>query len=204
MPAEQQPQTLVELRACARHLVQRPLTCKEHDPDAFRLIRRHEIELDRWFTQRLGYRLHIGADTARLYKTGALPERRPLRTATGRPFQSLEYVLLSLVLAATAAGPAVISLRDLVEQVRSAAVEAEITLGDGHATRRALVNALQWMIALGLAREMYANVDAYAGDERADAVIEVRPDRIALLALPALAGARDAEELLTRGERRSA
>ena len=188
---------------CARHLLQNPLTCKEHDPDLFRLIRRHEADLDRWFTQRLGYRLHVDADTARLFKDGFVPEHRPLITRTGRIFHQLEYALLALVLATTAAGPAIISLRDLVEQVRSAAVEAGITLDESATTRRALVSVLQWMIARGLATELHAGVDAYAGDESADAVLKIRPDRIALLPLPALAGAARAHELLDSAERRA-
>ncbi|MEX2659138.1 MAG: TIGR02678 family protein [Acidimicrobiales bacterium] len=198
------PQGPLERRVAARHLVQRPLTCKEHDPDVFRLIRRHEGELDRWFTQRLGYRLHVDADSARLFKTGTVPDRRPLRTGSGRPFSQLEYVLLSLVLAATAAGPAVISLRDLVDQVRSAAAEADIDLADGHPERRALVTVLTWMITQGLATELHARVDAYATDDTADAVLKVRPDRIALVPLPSLVGAASAEELLARAERRRA
>jgi uncharacterized protein (TIGR02678 family) len=204
MPSDHQPQAAVELNTCARHLVQRPLTCKEHDPDLFRLIRRHEAELDRWFTQRLGYRLHVDADTARLFKDGFVPERRPLQATNHRPFHALEYVLLALVLGTTVAGPNVISLRDLVERMRSAAVEGGIALEDSPTTRRALVAVLKWMIESGLAIELHAGVDAYAGDERADAVLKVRPDRIALLPLPALAGAADASDLLARAERRSA
>lgn len=204
MPSEAQPQAAIELQACARHLLQRPLTCKEHDPELFRLIRRHEAELDRGFTQRLGYRLHVSADTARLFKEGLLAERRRLLTVSGRPFHALEYVLLALVLGATVAGPAVISLRDLVERVRSAAVEADITLEDSPTTRRALVCVLQWMIELGLASELYERIEAYAGDENADAVLKVRPERIALLPLPALAGAESSRDLLARAQRRGA
>ena len=124
------PQVAGELRAGARHLLGRPLTCAEHDPEMYRLIRRHEAELDRWFTQRLGYRLHVGADTARLYKSGYVPDRRPLRTGgrSGRPLRPLEYTTLALILAATAAGPSVVSLRDLNINVRSAAAEAGVTL----------------------------------------------------------------------------
>ena len=59
MPSDSRPQTAFELQLCARHLVQQPLTCMEHDPEIFRMVRRHEGELDRWFTQRLGYRLHV-------------------------------------------------------------------------------------------------------------------------------------------------
>src|ERR1700722_3947398 len=105
MPSDSRPQTAFELQLCARHLVQQPLTCMEHDPEIFRLIRRHEGELDRWFTQRLGYRLHLAADTARLFKTGFVPARRPLRTTSGRPLHQLEHVLLVLVVASTVAGP---------------------------------------------------------------------------------------------------
>ena len=198
------PQATVERRLAARHLVQHPLTCREEDPDSFRLIRRHEADLDRWFTQRLGYRLHLDADSARLFKTGALPAQRPLRTTSGRPLHQGEHVLLCLVLASTVAGPAVISLRDLIDAVRSAAAEAEIALTGDATERRALVAVLRWMIDHGLATEMHAHVDAYATDETADAVLKLRPDRIALVPLPAVVGADDAATLLDRAERRTA
>jgi uncharacterized protein (TIGR02678 family) len=176
----------------------------EHDVEIFRMVRRHEGELDRWFTQRLGYRLHVNADTARLFKDGCVPRRRPLLTATLRPFHQLEYVLLALVLGATVAGPDVVSLRDLIERVRSAATEAGIALEDSPTMRRALVSVLQWIIERGLATELHEHIEAYAGDESADAVLKIRADRIALLPLPALAGADSAQSLLMRAERRSA
>jgi uncharacterized protein (TIGR02678 family) len=113
-------------------------------------------------------------------------------------------VLLALVLGATVAGPDVVSLRDLVERVRSAAIEAGITLEDSPTMRRALVSVLQWMIGRGLAAELHERIEAYAGDESADAVLKIRADRIALLPLPALAGAENAQSLLARAERRSA
>jgi len=198
------PQAEVERRAAARHLLANPLTCDEHDPAVFRLIRRHEAELGRWFTQRLGYRLHLDADTARLYKTGARARSRPLRTASGRPLNQLELTLLALALAATAAGPAIVSLRDLVAEVRSSAVEAGVELPGDAVERRALVTAVRWMVDHGLAAEMHEHVDAYATDADADAVLRIRPDRIALLLVPATAGSETAEELLERSERRSA
>jgi uncharacterized protein (TIGR02678 family) len=197
------PQVAIDRRVAARHLIQRPLTCAEHDPDTFRLIRRHEAELDRWFTQRLGYRLHVDADTARLFKSGVLLEHHPLQTSSGRPLHQLEHVLLALVLASTAAGPSIISLRDLVDEVRSAAAEADITLSGDATERRALVAVLKWMIDRGLAVELHAHVDAYAADDAADAVLKVRPDRIALVPLPDLVAAADRQELLDRADRRS-
>ena len=202
--SEGDPQADIERRVAARHLLMQPMTCEEHDPSTFRLIRRHEAELGRRFTQRLGYRLHLDADTARLYKSGAVIQRRPLRTATGRPLTQLEYTLLALALAANAAGPSVISLRDLVDEVRSAAVEADVTLPGDAMERRALVTAMRWMIDHGLAAELHEHIDAYATDDGADAVLRVRPDRIALLLVPTTAGADTADDLLRRAERRAA
>jgi uncharacterized protein (TIGR02678 family) len=201
---EGDPQAEIERRVAARHLLMQPLTCEEHDPSTFRLIRRHEAELGRRFTQRLGYRLHLDADTARLFKSGAIIQRRPLRTATGRPLTQLEYTLLALALAANAAGPSVISLRDIVDEVRSAAAEADVTLPGDATERRALVTAMRWTIDHGLAAELHEHIDAYATDDGADAVLRVRPDRIALLLVPTTAGADTADDLLRRAERRTA
>jgi uncharacterized protein (TIGR02678 family) len=196
---------LAELRAACRHLVTRPLVLAERDPDVFALIRRHEHALDRWFTQRFGYRLQVTADTARLLKSTWVPHRRPLMTAGGasRPLTQREYTLLALTLAAVAAGPNVISLRDLIHEIRSAATDAEVTLTDEAADRRAVVVALKWMVDNGLAEEMHDRIDRYAADEDADAVLRIRPDRVALLPLPALATARSAAELVDRSEARS-
>ena len=194
------PQAHAERRAAARHLMQRPLTCEEHDPELFRLVRRHEVELDKWFTQRLGYRLHVTSDTARLYKSGYVPARRPLRTSGGRPLHDLEYVMLILALASTVSGPAVISLRDLIDLIRSGAAEVELALSGDATERRALVTALRWMVDQGLATELHAHVDAYATDSDADAVLRMRPDRIALLPLPGLA-ISDGDSLRRGGRR---
>lgn len=197
------PQARTERRIAARHLLSRPLTCQEHDPDVFRLIRRHETQLDRWFTQRLGYRLHVDGDTARLFKSGYLPDDRTLRANQYRGFNRREHVILALVLATTVAGPDVTSLRDLVEGIRSAAVEAEVELVGDATDRRTIVAVLKWMIEQGLAEELHETVERYAADAEADAVLRIRPDRITLLPLPALAGARDAAEVIERSSRRS-
>ena len=142
------PQADVERRLAARHLVQHPLTRREDDADTFRLIRRHEADLDRWFTQRLGYRLHVDADTARLQKSTVLPWSRPLRTGTGRALTSVEHTLLALVLATTVAGPAVISLRDLVDGAirctvaRTPGRDTTVSSPEGSLTLRNLAVAL--------------------------------------------------------------
>ena len=201
---EPQPEIALDLRAAARHLVEHPMVAAEQYPETFRLIRRFEPQLDRWFTQRFGYRLQVSADTARLYKSSVVAGRRPLRTATTspRPFSQREYTMLALALAAVAAGPDVISLRDLIQEIRSAAAEAGVTLTDEPTDRRAVVTALRWMIGCGAATEMHARVDNYASDGSADAVLRVRPDRVAMLALPALSRAETPEHLVDRSEQR--
>ena len=203
---EPRPEIALDLRAAARHLVEHPMVAAEQNPEMFRLIRRHEPQLDRWFTQRFGYRLQVGADTARLFKSSVVATRRPLRTAaaTRRPFSQREYAMLALALAAVAAGPDIISLRDLIEEIRAAAAEAGVTLSEELSDRRALVTALRWMIGCGAATEMHAHIDSYASDGSADAVLRVRPDRVALLALPVLARAETPEQLLDRSEQRRA
>ena len=205
-PDQPRPEVALDLREATRHLVKHPMVVAEKDPDMFRLIRRHEPQLDRWFTQRFGYRLQVGTDTARLFKSTTVPSRRPLRTATAasRPFSQREYTMLALALAAVAAGPEVISLRDLIEEVRSAAADSGVSLSEEPSDRRALVAALRWMIGCGAATEMHARIDSYASDGSADAVLRVRPDRVAMLALPALARADTPEQLLDRSEQRRA
>ncbi len=198
------PRAENDLRAAAGHLVTNPFVLAEDEPDVFRLIRRHEQTLDRWFTQRFGYRLQVSADTARLFKTTVVAGRRPLRTATAqsRRFSVREYTMLALALAAVAAGPDVISLRDLLHEIRSAAIDAEVTVTEEPADRRALVTALRWMIRHGVAVEMHDRVDRYVGDGEADAVLRIRPDRVGLLPLQVLASAETAEQLLDRSEQR--
>ena len=198
------PHRQLDLRAAARHLVTHPLVLAEREPDTFGLIRRHEQTLDRWFTQRFGYRLQVTADTARLFKSTVVTRRRPLCTAStqSRPFSVREYTMLSLALAAVAAGPSVISLRDLLHEVRSAATDAEVTVTDEPADRRALVTALRWMIRHGVAAEMHDRVDRYVADGEADAVLRIRPDRVALLPLPVLARSETVDQVLDRGGQR--
>ncbi|WP_419931220.1 TIGR02678 family protein [Candidatus Poriferisodalis sp.] len=193
-----------ELREAAGFLAVHPLIAAERHPEEFGLVRRHHQQLDQWFTQRFGYRLEISADTARLYKTTVVPSRRPLRTAgtQPRPFRVAEYRALALVLAAVVSGPNVVSLRDLVDSMRAAAADAGIEFSVESADRRALVTALRWMIVHGLAIELHHGVDAYREDQDADAVLEIRPDRVAALPLNTLAGAESVDQLIDRTQHR--
>ena len=197
-------QLSLDLRQAARHLVAHPLVIAEQRPKLFRLIRRHEQKLDQWFTRRYGYRLQVTADTARLFKSTVVASRRPLYVATHqkRPFSVREYTMLALALAAVVSGTNVISLRDLVRNMRGAAAEAGIAFAQDPADRRALVAALRWMISHGVAAEMHDRVDSYVTNDAADAVLKVRPDRVALLPLPVLARTAQVHELLDRSDQR--
>ena len=86
-----------------------------------------------------------------------------------------------LILAAVAAGPRVISLRDLIDDVRSQATDAEITLSNEASERRALVVALKWMVKHGLVKELHEHIDKYEQDDAADAILEIDFDRIGML-----------------------
>ena len=204
--SDSRPEIALDLRAAARFLVETPLVIAEKEPDMFRLIRRHGTQLDRWFTQRFGYRLQITADTARLFKSTVVARRRPLRTVgNARPFSQREYKMLALALAAVSAGPGVISLRHLITEIRSAASEAGVAVSNEALDRRALVTALKWMIDCGVASERHERLDQYVTDEQADALLAVRPERVALLVLPVLAGSESAEQVVDRsGQRQSA
>ncbi len=192
------------LQMAARHLLQHPFTCREQHPDLFAVIRRHEQDLDRWFTQRLGYRLHVSSFTARLFKTTIVPHRPVLLapTSSHRAMSQRECTLLTLILAAVAAGPRVISLRDLIDDVRTAAADAEVTLSNEPVERRAFIVALKWMIQAGMATELHEHIDRYEQDAEADAILEIDPDRVGLLPLPALGRAETADGLLDRSDRR--
>lgn len=198
------PQRDGELVTATRALLARPWRTAESDPDVLALVRRHADALDAWFTQELSYRLVVTADTARLVKTGHVPPDRPLRTVstTPRPFTGAEYTALALVLAATTSGPDRTSLRDLVNAVHSAAAEAGVAIDTDAASRRALVTALRWLIAHGMVRELDRGVAVYEHDADADALLEVRQDRTALLPTGAVVGAETPDELVERAAER--
>ena len=190
-----------ELKKAARYLVQHPLVNAEDDPDIFALIRRHAQELDRSFSQRFGYRVRVKQDAARLYKSTVVT-RRPFTTgASKRPFKRREYTMLALALAVMTAGQKVISLQDLIDGMRSAAVEADVRqIEDTHSDRRAIFVALRWLINLGILKETYMNIERYADDPSADAILTARYDRAKLLPLPVLSSAETVDHLLDRSE----
>lgn len=198
------PHAGAEMRDAAVHLIFHPMTCREDDPEVFRLIRRHEETLSHWFTQRMGYRLDVTIDTARLYKGTYLPHDRPLMAATDRPLSHREHVLLALIIAALSSGPAIVSLHHLVDASKAAAADADIAFGVDGAERRAFVMAVRWLMEKGCVSELHSHVEQFESDASADAVLAIRHDRILMLALPTLGSASTAEQLVDRERQRLA
>ena len=192
-----------ELREAARYLVSHPLVIAEDNPDVFALIRRHAQELDRNFSRRFGYRLRVKSDAARLYKSTVVT-RRPFTTGTNkRPFKRREYTMLALALAVMAAGQRVISLKELINGMRSAAVEADVRqIEENLPDRRAIVHALRWLENHGIVEETHMNIERYEDDPSADAILAIHHDRAKLLPLPVLSSVETADQLLDRSEQR--
>ena len=192
-----------DLQHAARRLAESPLIAKESDPDTFRAIRRHHQQLTNWFNTRFGYRLVVTADTARLYKNTTVPTHRPLQTTkTQRAFRKREYTVLALAIAAAAEARPVVSLRDLIAGIHRAGSEVDITVTADYADRRAVVTAIQWLIHIGAANQIDKEVDAYASNDAADALLRINHDRLALLPMPTLTRSRTTEELLDRSDSR--
>jgi len=177
-----------ERQDALRHLLAHPLTLADGPhAEAFRLVRRHREELARDVRQLLGYRLVVEGTFARLYKAGLGAGRaRPLRRVSGAPFSPRTYAYLALCCSVLLTGRQQILLSALAEQVRHAAAEAGIDLGDdSHADRRAFVAALRQLVVWGVLVEDDGTVGAFADDAGAEALLFVRRDLVRhLLAVP--------------------
>jgi uncharacterized protein (TIGR02678 family) len=176
---------LSERRRAIRALLAAPLLLPDHDE--FPLVRRHAEWLRTWFGAFLGYRLVVEAGFARLFKPGLAPGRgRPLLRPSG-PFTPRMYAYLALATAVLLTSPEQVLLSQLVADIRTAAVEAGIGLGDAQrpAERRALGAALRQMVAWSALREEQGTVAGYAEDDRAEALLTVNRDIVAhLMATP--------------------
>jgi uncharacterized protein (TIGR02678 family) len=174
-----------ERRRAIRALLAAPLLLP--DSDDFPLVRRHAEWLRTWFGAFLGYRLVVEAGFARLFKPGLEPGRgRPLHRPTGQ-FTPRMYAYLALATAVLLTCPEQVLLSQLVADIRTAAVEAGIELGDAQrpSERRALGAALRQMVAWTALREDQGTVAGYAEDDQAEALLTVNRDIVAhLMATP--------------------
>src|ERR687892_275084 len=192
-----------ERQDALRLLLRHPLvTADGPHAEAYRLVRPPRDALGRAPRQQLGYRLVVESGFARLYKAGLGAGRaRQLRRASGSPFSPRAYAYLALCCAVLLTGRQQVLLSGLVEQVRNAAAEAGVDLGDdSQADRRAFVAALRQLVAWGVLVEDDGTVSAFADDASAEALLFVRRDLVRhLLAVP-LREVETPDELVIRVE----
>ncbi|HWS38641.1 MAG TPA: TIGR02678 family protein [Actinoplanes sp.] len=182
-----------ERRRAIRALLATPLLLPS--VDEFALVRRHAEWLRTWFGTFLGYRLVVEAGFARLFKPGLGP-------GLGRPLLKTPraYAYLALTTAVLLTSPEQVLLSQLVADIRAAAVEAGIELGDAQrpAERRALGAALRQMVAWSVLREEQGSVAGYADDEQAEALLTVDRDIAAHLLSTSPGRAASPEEFVAQ------
>lgn len=191
-------QEVAERQQAARTLLLHTLiTADGPHSAAFRLVRRHQGELVRMFAADLGYRLHVAPTVARLFKPGLGEDpSRPLRRRSGATFTPRMYAFVCLTIAALTRSRSQLLVDELVQQVRSAAVDAGIQVDlDTISDRRALHAALQHLVSLGVLHERDGDLDHWA-DKRTQSLLDVRRELLALLVAAPLGTATSAQDVL--------
>ncbi|KAA5826515.1 TIGR02678 family protein [Saccharopolyspora hirsuta] len=175
---------------CARVLLRRPLLrAGGPDGDLLPMIYRQRAVLQEVFSSLLGYRLVVERRFARLYKSGAGED-----TTRGEASLSPRgYAYLALTLAALTGIGRQVLLSRLVSDVRAAAAEAEISVVDDPADRRALTAALRQLVALGVITETEGSVTA---ESSAEALITIDTDLLGQLVAGPLAEADSPAQLI--------
>lgn len=192
------PQDTAERQRGARALMLRPLlTADGEHGDDFRLVRRHQGELVKLFAEGLGYRLQVDPTSARLFKTGlGRDPSRPLHRRSGAAFTPRAYALLCLTLAALTRARSQLLVDELVQQVRSAAVDAGLDVDlDGIVDRRALHAAILALVQLGVLRERDGDLEHWV-EQRTQSLLDVQRDLLGLLVAAPLTTATGPDDLL--------
>jgi uncharacterized protein (TIGR02678 family) len=165
-----------ERRTAARALLNHPVLTTATHPDEMTLVRRHAAALKQMFATVLGYPLVVESSFARLVKT-PLPAHaptRPARRSTGADLTPRAYTYLALVCAgllAPGTGEQVL-VSGLVEQLRADAAAAGVEVDDTLAERRALVTALDLLLAWGVLVETDGTVAAW-GERQEEALLSI-------------------------------
>ena len=189
-----------------RALLATPVVDADQDPETFRLVVRHRVWLTTYFETACGWRVSVdaGAGFARLAKrSSGLPDpTRPLQRVrqSRRPaFGARGYELLCLVCAELVRHP--VTTMGLL----AGAVTAESGLEtERQAERSAFVDAVLALRSWGVVRVASAEVEAYVGDRRANAILTADTSRLHQLlcsaqapsALPADTGPLEAIDAL--------
>jgi len=187
-------EAVIQRRKAMRALLAKPLLTAGIDDEALRLVRRHASDLRDWLATETGWRLVVGAESARLFKTAptSTDGTRPASDGKGKPpFGRRRYVLLCLALAVLERADAQITLGRLAEGVLAAAGEPELvnagvsfTLGRRD-ERSDLVAAVRLLLGWGVLERVAGDEDAFLSDS-GDVLYDVQRRVLAVL----LTGAR--------------
>ncbi|CAM3805078.1 TIGR02678 family protein [Kibdelosporangium persicum] len=166
-------ESVVQQRKAMRALLAKPLLTAEADDEVLRLVRRHASDLRNWLATETGWRLVVGAESARLFKTAPTlaDDTHPARDGKGKPpFGRRRYVLLCLALAVLERADAQITLGRLAEGVLAAAGEPELVDAGVSFTlsrrdeRSDLVAAVRLLLTWGVLERVAGDEDAYLSD----------------------------------------
>jgi uncharacterized protein (TIGR02678 family) len=162
-----------DLRRAARALLRRPLLLAREDPETFRVVRQQASTLRDWCEQNTGWRLHVDAEVARLFKrSGAAPDgTHPAREPrSGLPFGRRRYVLICLALSVLERADQQITLGRLAEGIIVAASDERLAAAgvtfelSGKGERGDLVAVVRVLLALGALARVAGDEDAFMRD----------------------------------------
>ena len=169
-----------------RTLLAHPMTTRERDPEAFRLVAVHRAALADWFDTTCGWTLHVdlGGGTARLVKRRAevAPPRPATRPSDRQAFDQTRYILLMAVSGELVARPHT-TISELADALAHACAADEVlpTFDAANlAHRRAFADVLLWLIDHGYATITAGALEQYASQGR-DAVLEADVPRLATI-----------------------
>jgi uncharacterized protein (TIGR02678 family) len=186
--AADRTQALIRIR---RRLLADPLLHRANEPELWPAVLRYGADLARWFAVNLGWRLVVDSagGFARLHKVAARPDpTRPARL-NDTPLTPRKYTLLFLACAALDEQPRQTTLSVLSENVAElSAAEDPIPTFDpsnSHSDRVAFAGAIKWLAANRIIAVRDGNLDDYATDPTADALLDVNDRLLAhLLSCP--------------------
>jgi hypothetical protein len=174
--AADRTQALIRIR---RRLLADPLLHRANEPELWPAVLRYGADLARWFAVNLGWRLVVDSagGFARLHKVAARPDpTRPARL-NDTPLTPRKYTLLFLACAALDEQPRQTTLSVLSENVvELSAAEDPIPTFDpsnSHSDRVAFAGAIKWLAANRIIAVRDGNLDDYATDPTADALLDV-------------------------------
>jgi uncharacterized protein (TIGR02678 family) len=182
---------------CARVLLRRPLL-RAGGPEAelLPLVYRHRATLTELFAGVLGYRLVVERRFARLYKAG--PGADPTRGEPTLSPRGYAYVALAMAALTTAGRQTLLSR--LVTDIRAAATQAGIEVGDDLGDLRAIASALRYLVSLGVLTETEGTVTSLS-DGADEALLTIDTSLLGQLVTGPIATAGSASELIALAAR---